>query len=127
MNDPAHTTTEALAKTIALAWLQAFNNKDIQALVALYHANATHVSPKLRTRSPETRGLVQGAQALREWWNDAFLKLPSLHYQLTRLTFGPSNVFIEYTRTVQGEEDVCIAELLEIKDQLILHSRVFHG
>ena len=34
---------------------------------------------------------------------------------------------MEYTRQVPGEEDMAIAEVLEIKDGAIQFSRVYHG
>jgi hypothetical protein len=36
-------------------------------------------------------------------------------------------VFMEYVRTVQGEDDMLIAEVLEIKEEKIVFSRVYHG
>jgi hypothetical protein len=34
---------------------------------------------------------------------------------------------MEYTRQVEGEEDMLVAEVLEIKDGKIVFSRVYHG
>ena len=34
---------------------------------------------------------------------------------------------MEYTRTVTGEEDLLVAEVLDIRDDLIVASRVYHG
>lgn len=111
----------------ALDWLSAFNARDLDALLALYHPEAVHVSPKLRDRRPETGGRIEGHAALRAWWADAFVRLPTLHYALSRLTCGPTHVFIEYRRTVEGEPPTDVAELLEFEGQVIVRSRVFHG
>jgi hypothetical protein len=112
---------------IADQWFAAFNAHDLEALLSLYDDNARHYSPKLKVRRPETNGLVQGKHALRDWWQDAFDRLPSLHYKLNRLTANNSRVFMEYTRTVDGEENMDVAELLEIENELIVFSRVYHG
>lgn len=112
---------------IADQWFAAFNAHDLEALLSLYDDNARHYSPKLKVRRPETNGLVQGKDALRDWWQDAFDRLPSLHYKLNRLTANNSRVFMEYTRTVDGEENMEVAELLEIENDLIVFSRVYHG
>lgn len=111
---------------IAHRWFDAFNKKDLETLLALYHDDAAHFSPKLKVRHPETRGLIQGKPALRAWWRDAFERLPSLHYEVRRLTPHEDRVFMEYTRHVRGEEDLTVGEMLEIQHGLIVRSSVFH-
>jgi hypothetical protein len=34
---------------------------------------------------------------------------------------------MEYIRKVEGEEDILVAEVLEIKGEKIVFSRVYHG
>jgi len=53
--------------------------------------------------------------------------LPTLHYKVTSLTANENRVFMEYVRTVQGESDMLVAEVLEIKEDKIVFSRVYHG
>jgi ketosteroid isomerase-like protein len=114
-------------RSIAVKWFAAFNGHDLEALLSLYHNDAKHFSPKLKIRKPETNGLVQGKTALREWWKDAFERLPTLNYTYTSLTADEDRVFMEYVRKVKGEEDMLVAEVLEVKDGLIIASRVYHG
>lgn len=112
---------------IARLWIAAFNAHDLERLLSLYDDNAVHFSPKLKIRHPETEGLIKGKDALRTWWKDALDRLPSLHYQLTRLTADTERVFMEYTRQVDQEADMAVAEVLEISGGLIVASRVYHG
>lgn len=114
-------------ESIALKWFDAFNTHNLEKLLALYHNEATHFSPKLKIRKPETNGLVQGKTALREWWQDAFDRLPTLNYSYTSLTANNQKVFMEYIRKVENEEDMLVAEVLEVEDGLIVASRVYHG
>ena len=114
-------------ETIALKWFDAFNEHNLENLLALYHDNARHYSPKLKVCKPETDGLVVGKAALREWWKDAFERLPTLHYRVTSLTSNNDRVFMEYIRKVDGEPDMLVAEVLEIENGLIIASRVYHG
>jgi len=111
---------------IALGWFAAFNNKDLERLLALYHDNAEHFSPKLKVRHPQTNGLIKGKDALRTWWRDAFDRLPSLQYEIVRLTPHQDRVFMEYVRHVKGEDDLYVGEMLEIQRGLIIKSSVFH-
>lgn len=112
---------------IATAWFEAFNTHNLELLLSLYDDNAAHFSPKLKIRLPETKGLVVGKEALRSWWSDAFNRLPSLHYKVTTLTANEERVFMEYIRQVDNEEDMLVAEVLEIKNGKIIASRVYHG
>lgn len=114
-------------KAVATAWLNAFNDKKLEELLNLYDENAMHYSPKLKARIPETNGLIKGKAALRAWWQDAFNRLPTLHYKPLHLTADEKQVFIEYTRQVEGEEDLAVGEVLQIENGLIVYSRVYHG
>lgn len=114
-------------KAIAMAWFAAFNAHDLDALLALYANDAQHYSPKLKVRQPETNGLIQGKDALRAWWRDAFDRLPTLRYEVVKLTADEEQVFMEYIRHVQGEADLRVGEVLEIRAGVIVASRVYHG
>jgi hypothetical protein len=111
---------------IAQNWFAAFNEHDIEKLLLLYDDEASHYSPKLKVRHPETHGLIKGKTALRTWWQDAFLRLPTLKYELIRLTPYEDRIFMEYIRHVIGEEDLAVGEMLEIQEGKIIHSKVFH-
>lgn len=119
-------TPESL-QSIAFRWFEAFNNKQLEKLLSLYQDDAEHFSPKLKIRQPETNGLVVGVEAMRIWWQDAFDRLPTLQYELTSLTANSDRVFMEYVRKVEGEADMLVAEVLEVKEGKIIKSRVYHG
>ena len=114
-------------EAIAKKWFEAFNSHNLDDLLYLYAETATHFSPKLKIRKPETNGLIKGKSELRIWWNDAFDRLPTLYYKVTSLTSNNNRVFMEYVRQVEGEEDILVAEVLEIDAGKIVFSRVYHG
>lgn len=112
---------------IARQWFVAFNEHNLENLLALYDDHAEHYSPKLKVRHPETLGLIKGKDAMRAWWKDAFERLPTLHYEIKRLTPYDNRVFMEYIRHVKGEEDLVVGEMLEVRNGRIVASSVFHG
>lgn len=114
-------------KEIATKWFEAFNEHNLEKLLSLYDDNAKHYSPKLKVRQPETQGLIKGKQALREWWQDAFDRLPTLQYEVQKLTADDEQVFMEYIRHVENEEDLSVGEILQIANGKIVFSRVYHG
>lgn len=112
---------------IAQQWFEAFNEHNLEKLLALYDEQAAHYSPKLKIRQPETNGLVKGKDNLRTWWKDSFDRLPTLQYHYTTLTADEHRVFMEYVRKVEGEADMLVAEVLDISNGMIVASRVYHG
>ena len=124
-----YNTTMTPEKNLSIAhlWFEAFNAHNLEKLLSLYDEEAQHYSPKLKIRLPETKGLVTGKEALRSWWKDSFDRLPTLHYKVTSLTSNSDRVFMEYIRTVDDEEEMLVAEILEIRDGKIIASRVYHG
>lgn len=114
-------------KPIAEAWLDRFEARDLDGLLALYAETCTHTSPKIRDLHPETGGKLIGKAAMRAWWADSFQRLPTLRYIATQITADDHCVVLEYTRRVEGQPDMPIAEAFDVVDGKIVASRVFHG
>jgi hypothetical protein len=114
-------------KQIAEKWFAAFNEKNLDALLSLYDENAEHFSPKLKASHPETNGLIKGKQQLYNWWKDAFDRLPTLHYKPNYFIAGMDSIFMEYVRSVQGEADMVVGEVLFFQNGKIVASKVFHS
>ena len=114
--------------SLATRWLDAFNAKELPALLDLYEDDAVHLSPKLRDQRPETRGEIRGKDALRAWWSDAMARLPGLRYEPEQLTAMGERVFMEYVRKNPGDADLRVAEVLIVSERgKIRASRVYHG
>jgi hypothetical protein len=114
-------------KNIAVNWFEAFNEHDLEKLLSLYDEHAEHYSPKLKIHQPATNGLIKGKTQLRNWWKDAFDRLPNLHYEIIKLMSDDEQVFMEYIRETPGEEDLRVGEVLTIKEGKIIASRVYHS
>lgn len=112
---------------VAERWLAAFNAHDIDALLDLYDDAAEHYSAQLRARRPETKGLVHGKKALRDWWQGSLDRLPSLRYEVTSLVADDARVSMEYMRHADGEEDRRVAEVLDVRNGRIIASRAYNG
>jgi hypothetical protein len=46
---------------------------------------------------------------------------------VTSITANEDRVFMEYIRTVDGEDEMLVAEVLDIREDKIIASRVYHG
>lgn len=114
-------------RALAERWLDRFEARDLDGLLALYADDATHTSPKIRARHPDTGGKLHGKAALRAWWADSFTRLPELRYLPTAITADGQRALLEYIRRVPGEPDLPIAEVFDVAGGVIVASRVFHG
>jgi hypothetical protein len=114
-------------RQIARAWIRAFNAYDVDALIALYHEDATHTSPKIRALHPETDGKLLGTRAIAAWWRDAIARTPGLRYEETAITAGDERVFLEYVRHARGADPMLVAEVFDVREGRIVASRVYHG
>jgi ADP-ribose pyrophosphatase YjhB (NUDIX family) len=112
---------------IAERWLEAFNGRDLEALLALYAEDAVHTSPKLRAHDPATGGEIRGKPALRAWWSGALERSPGLRYQTRSLCADAERVWMEYLRINPGEASTLVSEVLEVEAGRIVRSRVYHG
>ena len=114
-------------RELAELWLERFNARDLDGLLALYADGSVHHSPKLRAERPESGGRIIGKAALREWWADAFERLPGLHYRRIALTASADRAILEYARELPGEDPMPVAEIFVCAGGLIVESFVFHG
>jgi ketosteroid isomerase-like protein len=108
-------------------WVRAFNARDVDGLVALYHADATHTSPKIRALHPDTGGKLIGREAIAAWWRGAIERTPGLRYEETVITASDERVVLEYVRHADGEPPMPVAEAFDIEAGRVRASRVFHG
>lgn len=123
MTDHGTQTCERIGR----AWMRAFNAHDIDALVALYAAHATHTSPKIRALHPETGGKLVGRDALHSWWTGSNARIPGLRYEATAFTADAQRVVVEYVRHADGQAPMPVAEVFEVEHGQIVASRVYHG
>ena len=115
------------ARQTVLHWVDAINAKDLEKLIGCYHAEAVHVSPKLKMLRPETEGKVIGHEGLRSWYADAMQRLPELRYEVLRTTVEGPFVFLEYIRHNPGDAPMQVGEFFEVIDGEIRSSRVYHS
>ncbi len=109
---------------IAEKWFGAFNQQKIEDLLSLYDDNAEHFSPRLLKNYPDTKGLIKGKAAMRNWWQSAFDKMPSLRYHPIYIREEKDKIHLEYLRTVDNESDVMVKEYLQIANGKIVFSKV---
>ena len=120
-------TTEQV-EHIFIAWDEALGARDVDAAVALYRPDATLESPLVCHLLGSEDGVVRGREALRRFVSKVFAYQPEKRrrYRSGFLTDG-SRLVWEYPRQSPDSDQMDIVEVMEIRDGLIAHHRVYWG
>jgi ketosteroid isomerase-like protein len=120
-------TTEQI-EHIFTAWDDALGAKDVDAAIALYRPDATLESPLICHLLGTKEGVVRGRKDLRRFVSKVFAYQPAKRrrYRAGFLTDG-SRVTWEYPRRSPDGDQMDIVEVMEIRDGLIAHHRVYWG
>jgi ketosteroid isomerase-like protein len=120
-------TTEQI-EHIFTAWDAALGAKDVDAAVALYRPDAVLESPLVCHLLDTDEGVVRGRENLRRFVSQVFTHQPAKRrrYRAGFLTDG-ARLFWEYPREAPDGDQMDIVEVMEIRDGLIAHHRVYWG
>jgi len=110
------------------AWDEALGARDLDAALALYRPDATLESPLVCHLLGRRDGVVHGREALREFVRLVFAdQSPKRRrYRTTYLTDGALLTW-EYPGSTPDGEQLDIVEVMEVRDGLIAHHRVYWG
>ena len=122
-NDP-NGTVERIYK----AWDEALGAKDLEAALALYAPDATIESPLIPHLLGIERGICRGQEELRRFVGLVFQRLPAARKRFRSGYFTDGTKIIwEYPRVTPDGEQMDFVEVMELKDGLIQHHRVYWG
>ena len=86
----------AQAQAFARDWADAWNRRDIEAVLAHFHDDVVFTSPVAARVVPESGGVVRGKEALRAYWAAVLPLVPDLHFELLGVYRGQSQLVINY-------------------------------
>lgn len=108
------------AATFAEQWVRAWNDHDVEAVLAHFHDDVVFSSPVAARVLPETAGVVRGKDALRHYWTTALRMLPDLHFEVVGVYRGESLLVVNY----RNERGGLVNEVLVFDGHLV---REGHG
>jgi ketosteroid isomerase-like protein len=116
------------ARRIYHAWDEALGRKDLEASLALYAEDCTLESPLVRHLLGAASGVVRGKADLRAFVEEVFRTQPPQRKRDRHGFFTDGTRLIwEYPRVTADGEQFDLVEVMELKDGLIQHHRVYWG
>ncbi|HTR94462.1 MAG TPA: nuclear transport factor 2 family protein [Trebonia sp.] len=108
------------AMAFAEHWVKAWNDHDVEAVLAHFADDAVFTSPLATRIFPDSGGAVRGKDALRQYWNAGVRGNPALRFELLGVYAGVDTLVIRF-RNEQGADRL---EVLTFDGYLV---RTGHG
>lgn len=119
--------TPAEAHDFANRWAEAWNRRDVEAVLAHFHDAVTFTSPT--ALAVLGCASVHGKQALRDYWNTAMARIASLRFVVDRALWDAQGreLAIIYTAEIDGKSRRVSENLSFDESGLVASAEVFHG
>ncbi len=108
------------AQRFSNEWLDAWNRRDIDAILSHFHDEIVFTSPLAQRIVDNSDGYVRGKDALRTYWTEGLARNPDLHFTLIAMYVGVDTLVINY-RNHGGQR---VNEVLTFDGSLVIEG---HG
>lgn len=120
-------TTRENCEAFARQWAEAWNRRDVEAVLTHFHEDIVFTSPTAVAVTGDAT--VYGKTALREYWLVALSRVNSLHFQVEHVLWDPvrRELAIIYISEIDGRGKRVSENLRFDEDGLVIEAEVFHG
>lgn len=80
----------------AKEWIDAWNSHDLDHILSHYAEDIEISTPMIKMATQGKEDNLKGKTAVREYWNQALLKYPDLHFELIHSTAGVDSIALFY-------------------------------
>lgn len=84
------------AKEFANNWIESWNSHDLDRILAHYSDDFEIVTPMIKVALGIETGMLKGKNAIRNYWEAAFKKVPDLCFELKEVAFGIESIAVCY-------------------------------
>ena len=98
--------TEAFAKQFAEEWVNSWNSHDLERILTHYTNDFSIETPMALKIKPESKGVLKGKTAIREYWGLGLQLIPDLHFQVLDVLTGINSLTIYFINTATGRKTV---------------------
>jgi hypothetical protein len=108
--------------TFAEQWIEAWNRRDVEAVLRWYDERVRFSSPTALRVVPETGGIVVGKDRLRAYWERALTGNPDLQFTLRGAYAGVDTIALHYRNQAGGS----VVETLTFEGGLVVSGSASH-
>jgi ketosteroid isomerase-like protein len=84
------------AKTFAHEWIESWNSHDLDKILDHYSDDFEITTPMIRVALGIESGSLKGKENVRNYWQEAFKKVPNLKFELIEVTQSTNSIAIYY-------------------------------
>ena len=106
----AHHHDPEFCTALGQQWIEAWNSRDLERVLALYCDEAEMTSDKIPLLGFDPSGTVRGKDKLRQYWRKGLDLLPNLHFTLIDVYVSPDSLVVFY----ENERGAKICEYLRL-------------
>jgi hypothetical protein len=108
-------------------WAEAWNNRDIEAVLEEFHDNVVFTSPT--ALAVVGVGTVRGKESLRAYWTTALGRIGALRFLVDRVLWDPERreLAIIYTSQIDGTTKRVSENFTFDSSGRVVSAEVFHG
>jgi ketosteroid isomerase-like protein len=107
------------------AWVDAFNARDLEAILALYADDIVTETPLLLKLGREAGPRLEGKPALRDYFTRALAAAGSIHFTPVHLAVDGDVALLEYDREAPHGGRPSVVERFTVRGGKIVETRVF--
>lgn len=119
--------TEAAAQNFARAWVDAWNRRDVEAVLEHYADDAVFVSPKAERFVGTAR--IEGKSALRAYWQTALERISALRFTLETAFWSPrqETLSVLYQAELGVAAPARVVEIMRFRAGKIVQGEALYG
>jgi ketosteroid isomerase-like protein len=117
----------ASAAQFATRWAEDWNRRDLEAVLAHFHADVVFTSPTALAVAGTP--VVRGKAALRDYWNTALARITALRFRVDRVSWDAESreLAIVYVAEIDGKARRVSENLRFDAQDRVVSAEVFHG
>ena len=117
---------QAFAEHFAEEWIAGWNEHDLEKILSHYTEDFSVDTPLAMKRLPETKGLIQGKDNIREYWGKALENNSNLQFKLIDICCGINCLAIYYeSLSIQKQvvENFFFNEEMKVEKAIMMYSK----
>jgi ketosteroid isomerase-like protein len=112
-------------RAVVNAWVDAFNARDVETILALYAEDIVTETPLLLKFGREAEPRLAGKRALRDYFTRALAAAGPIHFTPVHLAVDGEVALLEYNREAPHGGHPGVVERFVVRQGRIVETRVF--